>query len=422
MRLLQTRAPHARRRNPTIPRLLPSVYCKDMSDQDSFAAWCRHQLRCYIPHQAESTISEIADPVARVQQLAQAPHADDDFKIRKLRAEWALLERNSAGEDEADDGSEEEREQPPDGPMPDVGFAGLNAGAHVPEQHLRYADEQAWMRAYNEHGRDAAGRMASFVKDQKGVLGDASYALDLSKYDPAALNPRQRILYRWLRESVGHGRPDGEAPQIRAVVRGGGGVGKSYTINCFRRWLCEQGLDSTLAVLAPTGTAAFNVAGRTLHAGLKLPVPLAPSTFHKLENDALSDLQQAFGSVKVLIVDEMSMVGRRTLHILDSRLRQAKAAPDTPFGGVHVFFVGDYGQLPPISDLEMFSAKTRKPCGQRYDNLSSQGEGPAQALQSLVGAPGEQAPERRHDAGRPLGLEVWQHDRRPLCALCEPWR
>ena len=98
------------------------------------------------------------------------------------------------------------------------------------------------------------------------------------------------------------------------MIRGGGGTGKSYAINCFRRWLSEQMLfsDENIAVLAPTGTAAFNVAGRTLHSALKLPVPLNQSTFQKLTSgNALMSLQETFRNVRVVVIDEMSMVGRR---------------------------------------------------------------------------------------------------------------
>ena len=98
------------------------------------------------------------------------------------------------------------------------------------------------------------------------------------------------------------------------MIRGGGGTGKSYAINCFRRWLSEQMLfsDENIAVLAPTGTAAFNVAGRTLHSALKLPVPLNQSTFQKLTSgNALTSLQETFRNVRVVVIDEMSMVGRR---------------------------------------------------------------------------------------------------------------
>ena len=279
----------------------------------------------------------------------------------------------NADEHEPESESDVDDEAPRGGPMPDVGAAGLSVGVAAPDREVRYADEVAWTRAYNAHGRDTVEAMVSFIKEQKAALGDDSYNLDLSKFDPGALNEQQRVFYSWLKEAAGHGADHCQG-QIRAVIRGGGGVGKSFTINCFRRWLLDSGLSDCMAVLAPTGTAAFNVAGNTLHAGLKLPAPLSPASFRKLENDSLADLQRAFHAVRVLVVDEMSMVGRRALHVLDSRLRQAKAAPNTLFGGVHIFLIGDFGQLPPNSDLEMFSSKVQKPGGQRYDNLSIKGK------------------------------------------------
>ena len=148
----------------------------------------------------------------------------------------------------------------------------------------------------------------------------------------------------------------GAAP-VRAIIRGGGGVGKSYTINCFRRWLAEHSaLSSGCAlVLAPTGTAAFNVSGFTLHSKLRLPVPLNQSTFQKLAGPALTELQETFRNVTAIIVDEMSMVGRRMLRALDDRLRQAKSRVLEPFGGLSIFLCGDFGQLPPVADVEMYS-------------------------------------------------------------------
>lgn len=60
---------------------------------------------------------------------------------------------------------------------------------------------------------------------------------------------------------------------------------------------------------APTGVAAFNVEGYTLHSLLKLPTK---GDFKDLEGQALYKLQQVLAEMKYLIIDEMSMVGRRT--------------------------------------------------------------------------------------------------------------
>ena len=71
-------------------------------------------------------------------------------------------------------------------------------------------------------------------------------------------------------------------------------------------------------------------------------------------------LQNKLKYIKYLIIDEMSMVGRRFLGIIDSRLRQA--FPDqanVPFGGRSIILVGDSGQLPPVGDLPMYSQDSR---------------------------------------------------------------
>ena len=65
--------------------------------------------------------------------------------------------------------------------------------------------------------------------------------------------------------------------------------------------------------------AAFNIAGHTLHSLLGLPT----KTEFKELGDRLNQLQQSFSSIKYIIIDEMSMVGRKAFAQVDHRLRQA---------------------------------------------------------------------------------------------------
>ena len=95
--------------------------------------------------------------------------------------------------------------------------------------------------------------------------------------------------------------------------------------------------------------AAFNVDGYTLHSLLHLPVR---GEFKELQGTQLHNLQQAFASVQYLIIDEISLVGRKTIAMIDSRLRQAFPHKSTvTFGGCSAILVGDFGQLPPVMDL-----------------------------------------------------------------------
>ena len=73
-------------------------------------------------------------------------------------------------------------------------------------------------------------------------------------------------------------------------------------------------------VCAPTGVAAFNVDGYTLHSLLRLPVK---GDFKQLEGNRLQTIQQFMTSIRYLIIDKMSTVGRKMFGQVDRRLRQA---------------------------------------------------------------------------------------------------
>ena len=97
------------------------------------------------------------------------------------------------------------------------------------------------------------------------------------------------------------------------------------------------------------------------HDSLDAPLARAtqPVVLPEGERTSTQTLQETFRHVRVVIIDEMSMVGRRMLRALDDRLRQAKGCMNKPYGGLSVFFCGDFGQLPPVSDFEMFSMEKK---------------------------------------------------------------
>ena len=159
-------------------------------------------------------------------------------------------------------------------------------------------------------------------------------------------------------------------PPLRMVVSGTAGTGKSYLIHCLRLLLKDK-----LLVAAPTGVAAFNVDGHTLHSLLSLPTR---GEFKDLEGERLNKLQQLFSAVKYIIIDEMSMVGRKTLGQVDRRLRQAfPHHAQEVFGGCSCLLFGDFGQLPPVMDLPLYTIDSRT-------ELSNQGSSAYQTFQQAV--------------------------------------
>ncbi|MGZ8867471.1 MAG: ATP-dependent DNA helicase [Thermoanaerobaculia bacterium] len=121
-------------------------------------------------------------------------------------------------------------------------------------------------------------------------------------------------------------------------VTGGAGTGKSTFIRELRARLpARQSI-----VLAPTGVAALNAGGQTIHSFCRLPLRVVLPEDARTAKD--SDVVAA---LDLLIVDEISMVRADILDGIDAFLRLNRKSK-LPFGGVQVVLVGDLFQLPPV--------------------------------------------------------------------------
>ena len=166
--------------------------------------------------------------------------------------------------------------------------------------------------------------------------------------DPQQLQGKQLQAYTLVREHAETEAP----PPLKMIVSGTAGTGKSYLIHCLRLLL-----KSRVRVAAPTGVAAFNIEGYTLHSLLSLPVK---GDYKDLEGERLHQMQQSLANMQYLIIDEMSMVGRKILGQVDKRLRQVfPHHADALFGGCSCLLFGDFGQLPPVMDLPIYTTVSR---------------------------------------------------------------
>jgi ATP-dependent exoDNAse (exonuclease V) alpha subunit len=128
-------------------------------------------------------------------------------------------------------------------------------------------------------------------------------------------------------------------------LTGPAGSGKTYVLNSYITYLQDRGVD--VAVTASTGIAATHLGGMTIHAwsGIGIKDHLSARDLDHLEQQQY--LWKRFEKVKVLIIDEISMLKNSTLDMIDQVCRTFKRNPK-PFGGLQVIFSGDFFQLPPI--------------------------------------------------------------------------
>ena len=150
------------------------------------------------------------------------------------------------------------------------------------------------------------------------------------------LTPEMQSVYDETQKPSGFGQ--------HLFVTGKAGSGKTT----FLKYLLEDlGRTKNVLVTAPTGVAAINAGGQTLHSTFMLPFsPIRPGS------DSLSYLtktkREILKKTEVLVIDEISMVRPDWIDAIDERLRMAKGRHLLPFGGVQVVMFGDPFQLPPV--------------------------------------------------------------------------
>ncbi|XP_067211476.1 ATP-dependent DNA helicase PIF1-like [Linepithema humile] len=145
--------------------------------------------------------------------------------------------------------------------------------------------------------------------------------------------------------------------RLRLYVSGEGGTGKSYLIKTIRCWIKEN-LKKDTAVAAPTGIAAFNIDGLTIHRLLQLPVEHGSTpVYRQLSDHVLKLLREELDDVILFIIDEVSMISNLTLMYIHLRLFEIFGSIDCPdgwFGKKHILLFGDLLQLPPVYEDSVF--------------------------------------------------------------------
>ena len=182
---------------------------------------------------------------------------------------------------------------------------------------------------------------------------------------------REAVLFNrnWCKKSIIALKCDQTIPAYQLFLSGPGGTGKSHVIQMIHRdikyffnlynsphtniFSATSGDDPLVLLTAFTGTAAFNINGITLHSALSLPT----TRVKHLSNEKRTTLETRLYQLKLLVIDEVSMISKEMLQLCHERLCSAKkmlltVAP--PFANTCILAVGDFYQLRPVCATSIF--------------------------------------------------------------------
>lgn len=127
-------------------------------------------------------------------------------------------------------------------------------------------------------------------------------------------------------------------------LTGRAGTGKTTFLRSLRKEHCKR-----MVVLAPTGIAAINAGGSTLHSFFQLPFsPYIPGANYSKESFRINRTKlRLIRSLDMIVIDEISMVRADLLDSVDATLRRIRRS-ELPFGGVQLLMIGDLSQLSPV--------------------------------------------------------------------------
>ena len=147
---------------------------------------------------------------------------------------------------------------------------------------------------------------------------------------------------------------------VYRFLSGGAGCGKTHVLKALYQTAVKYynslpGVDfscNPVLLMAPTGKAAYHIRGNTIHNAMKIAAN-QKLEYRSLPSNSLNTFRNQLGDVKLIFIDEISMVGFRMFNYIHQRLQELKQSKED-FGGVSIIVIGDLFQLKPVHDCYIF--------------------------------------------------------------------
>jgi len=160
-----------------------------------------------------------------------------------------------------------------------------------------------------------------------------------------------------LNEQFEHALDVMEHTDKNAFITGRAGTGKSTLLDYFQRTT-----NKNVVILAPTGVAALNVKGQTIHSFFRFKPGITIDQVKIVRSG--DSAKNTYKHLDAIVIDEISMVRADLLDCVDEFLRLNGPRSDRAFGGVQMVFIGDLYQLPPVvvgTEKEIFGSVYETP-------------------------------------------------------------
>ena len=319
-----------------VPRIIRYVKYNRKRDPENYF---REQLMLFVPwrNEQKDLMGSFGTYEARfnsVQTSLMSKRNEYEHHAEELEIARQMMENEERDYDQiAPNAEQENRETEEEGPAESEKFVCFNPSRVVEQRHY-------------DIGIELQSTCSVPPVETSGILLPDDEYLQLLR----SLNLRQREFFN----HIVHWIKSKDEP-VYAFLTGGAGVGKSVVIRAlyqclYRLWNLKDGEnpdDKRILLCAYMGFAAFNISGQTISSAFHQKV-YQKGTNH-LSADELNTFRIKYRHLKLVIIDEISMVGNRTLNFINIRLQQLMGTKEV-FGGLSVIAVGDLYQLKPVGD------------------------------------------------------------------------